>query len=1004
MTQRLLVALALLVLVACDGGPAPTPKALSVEEARQVAVSFENRLLEMVDEGDGEEAAQFGGDLKPEEAKALANAEPPNTRDGRTLAEFYHRRALARRAIGQTPQAAEDHRRAIEVAPRNMGGGGGGGPRAGGGGAGGDALDRGQIYFEAARTAFVLGHDRETIELLGEARAALRPQQWIRATHYAYNHARRLAEIGRFDEAEKAARDAEAAVSSGVVWPSIPASRIAEARSSAFQVRALVFDARGRHAEAEPYYRQALAAISGVEAGLDSRMFRDNGRQVMFRLLFSRSLLTQGRLTEAEALAREALAHLQQQSRPAPEIITGVQVTLGQALTAQGRYRDAEALYTRALDIATETRSQGRGLARFSLAALQALQGRWEDAAKSYAFITQQVETQGRDRQKLDSDLDRVTALAMIRDGQAAAAAALASRHWNEVYGPNHLQTRRAEALRGLALLRTGDQAEGRRLLENHVPNLLETSADTSDMGDRPAEDARNTVLVEALMTALAEVAGEDRPTFERLFRLAQSARDRSVTRALAAAATRFSAGDSDLARLLRDEQDTGRRLAAIEKLLAGGARDLDRAALRADADRLRAAHRTLIGEVERRYPAYSTLVEPQPIDATNAARALRPDEALLVFRLGGENGFVFALRQDGRRGFAKIGKGRAALAADIEAVRATLAPTGPTLGDLPDYDLAAAHRLYGDLIAPVAGALDGAKRVLVVPDGPLGALPLALLVTAPTAPPAEDRILFGKYRKVPWLGRQAAFAVLPSVATLPLMANLPPGDAGRQAFLGFGNPKFAADAPDAKPTQLASRGGPAKSVPAALRAVRVVGKDEADARAASPPAVSELSELPDTADELEEIAASLGADRGRDVVLGVKASPDAVRRADLLRRRVVAFATHGLIPGDLAGLAEPALALTPAAAGGSGDGLLRMSEIAGLRLDADWVVLSACNSGAGKGAGAEAVSGLGRAFLYAGARSVLVTNWAVESSSARALTTDLFRRQSADPKLASSE
>ncbi|MBM3558238.1 MAG: tetratricopeptide repeat protein, partial [Alphaproteobacteria bacterium] len=514
--------------------------------------SFEDRLLEMVDEGDGEEAAQFGGDLKPEEAKALANAEPPNTRDGRILAEFYHRRALAHRAIGQSPRAAEDHRRAIEVAPRSMGGGGGGGPRAGGGGAGGDALDRGQIYFEAARTAFFLGHDREAIDLLGEARATLRPQQWIRATHYAYNHARRLAEIGRFDEAEKAARDAETAVSSGVVRPNIPASRIADARSSALQVRALVFDARGRHAEAEPYHRQALAAISGVEVG-GGNVFRDSARQVMFRVLFSRSLLTQGRLTEAEAMVREALVHLQKQSRPAPEVITAVQVTLGQALTAQGRYRDAEALYTRALDIAAEARSQGGGLARFSLAALQALQGRWEDAAKSYALIAQQVETQGRDRQKLDSDLDRVTALAMTRDGQAAAAAALASRHSNEVYGPNHLQTRRAEALRGLALLRTGDQAEGRRLLENHVPNLLETSADTSDMGDRPAEDARNTVLVEALMTALAEVAAEDRPTFERLFRLAQSARDRSVTRALAAAATRFSAGDSDLARLLRD-------------------------------------------------------------------------------------------------------------------------------------------------------------------------------------------------------------------------------------------------------------------------------------------------------------------------------------------------------------------------------------------------------------------------------------------------------------------
>jgi CHAT domain-containing protein len=86
------------------------------------------------------------------------------------------------------------------------------------------------------------------------------------------------------------------------------------------------------------------------------------------------------------------------------------------------------------------------------------------------------------------------------------------------------------------------------------------------------------------------------------------------------------------------------------------------------------------------------------------------------------------------------------------------------------------------------------------------------------------------------------------------------------------------------------------------------------------------------------------------------------------------------------------------------GDGLLTMEEILALRLDADWVVLSACNTGTGAGAGAEAASGLGRAFFYAGTRALLVTNWSVHSASARELVTDLFSRQSADPKLARGE
>ena len=95
--------------------------------------------------------------------------------------------------------------------------------------------------------------------------------------------------------------------------------------------------------------------------------------------------------------------------------------------------------------------------------------------------------------------------------------------------------------------------------------------------------------------------------------------------------------------------------------------------------------------------------------------------------------------------------------------------------------------------------------------------------------------------------------------------------------------------------------------------------------------------------------------------------------------------------------MTQPALGADGAeVAGVEGDGLLTMEEILTLKLDADWVVLSACNTGAGAGAGAEAASGLGRAFFYAGTRAILVTNWSVHSQSARELVSDLFRRQAA--------
>jgi CHAT domain-containing protein len=119
----------------------------------------------------------------------------------------------------------------------------------------------------------------------------------------------------------------------------------------------------------------------------------------------------------------------------------------------------------------------------------------------------------------------------------------------------------------------------------------------------------------------------------------------------------------------------------------------------------------------------------------------------------------------------------------------------------------------------------------------------------------------------------------------------------------------------------------------------------------------------------------------------------------DLSDRRVIAFATHALVPGDLDGLYQPALALSsPSISGKDEDGLLTMGEILRLKLNADWVVLSACNTGASDGKGAEAVSGLGRAFFYAGSRALLLSMWPVETTSARKLTTGLFRNQRDNP------
>jgi CHAT domain-containing protein len=168
---------------------------------------------------------------------------------------------------------------------------------------------------------------------------------------------------------------------------------------------------------------------------------------------------------------------------------------------------------------------------------------------------------------------------------------------------------------------------------------------------------------------------------------------------------------------------------------------------------------------------------------------------------------------------------------------------------------------------------------------------------------------------------------------------------------------------------------------------------------------------LPETADELCEVARQLGAD-ARDVHLGERATEGSIKKLNatngLAGYRTVHFATHGLLAGEAETLgsgAEPALLLTPpSAASATDDGLLTASEVAQLKLDAEWVVLSACNTASADKGGGEALSGLARAFFYAGARALLVSHWYVDSDAAVKLVTGAFSALQRDPAIGRAE
>ena len=384
------------------------------------------------------------------------------------------------------------------------------------------------------------------------------------------------------------------------------------------------------------------------------------------------------------------------------------------------------------------------------------------------------------------------------------------------------------------------------------------------------------------------------------------------------------------------------------------------------------------------------------------AKKHLQPNEALISIYTTDNHSYVWAIPSEDEIKFSKSNMGAKKITRIANQLRNALAPDPETLGDIPAFDIEQAYGLYRDLLKPVEAAWKEAKHLIIVARGPLGQLPFAILPTS-AVKLQENDVLFANYRNVPWLIRKVSISRQPSVSSFITLRNLPQGNPERKAFAGFGDPFFnlqqLAHAETEKSTQKTPFAGLQK--PLQVRGIRITDDGNLDSETITSSHLGMLNRLPDTSDEILSIAEALDANPQKDVFVGNRASEQKVKSMDLSDRKVIAFATHALVPGDLDGLDQPALALcSPEVTGENEDGLLTLGEILKLKLNADWVVLSACNTGAADGAGAEAVSGLGRAFFYAGTRAILVSMWPVETTSARQLTSRLFAYQKQDKTL----
>ena len=754
---------------------------------------------------------------------------------------------------------------------------------------------------------------------------------------------------------------------------------------------AQLYGSQGRDAEAEPMFKRAIAILEKT-AGLDS--------PDIAAALNNLAALYQRweRLADAEPLFKRALTIREKSfGRDHPDLAQSLN-NLATLYEKQGRHDDSKPLFRRALAIyqkAAGPEHPAVATLLNNLGQVEKVEGHFAEALplikRSLAIREKGL---GPDHPDVARSLNNLADL-YEREGRYAEALPLFQRALavrERAVGPDHPDT--ATSMNNLAAFfqASGRPDDGLPLVQRLIAN------------GRAQPGAALPLLADAQRQQLLPLEQAVDDALNVIQRGTQS----SAASAVNKLAVRLAAGNDRLAELVRRDQDIAAEADALDKaIVTAASKERSKRDVAAEA---RARARLAVISTERgglqkvlsvEFPNYAALSNPLPMKAKEIQSLLSDDEAMVVFAITVKESYVIAITREGVD-FKPVRGGAETLSRQVATFRQGLdiGKANDASGKSGLFDLALAHELYRTLLGPVEAQVKDKRSLLVVPSASLTALPFHLLVTEPPAKAIPDKL--DGYRDAAWLLKRQASSVLPSAASLKTLRVIARKDQSTKPMTGFGDPLF-------NPSQGAGdKRGAAKpgAIKSAARGVtNVAYTDFWQGAGVDRARLSQvLAQLPDTADELNAVAKDLGVSAS-DIHLGEDASETTVKRAPLADYGIVYFATHGLVAGDVKGIAEPSLVLSiPKQPSEFDDGLLTSSEVAQLKLNADWVVLSACNTIAGDKPGAEALSGLARSFFYAGARALLVSHWAVDSAAATRLTTSTFARLKTDPKLGRAE
>jgi CHAT domain-containing protein/tetratricopeptide (TPR) repeat protein len=963
--------------------PACAEKKMTLEEARQVTVSMSGEafvppprriddILAILDQ-----PGEFDSEITKKH-RAIADASPPKTNNARTLYLFYVKRGQAVMQISRLTQALGDFRNALYFSQLAK-------------------INDPWVFNRLGLMELYCGNFKRGIQLLERSLKIEKNGSTYMFLVEAYTL---LGDL----------QTAETIKNIGVNFCHRSVEGIMKSILTDI-MRATVLEANGNFEEAEKHWRRRLKNAANIKTQFPKHL-------IVGRTQLANNLIKQNRLLEAERELRiatkAAIALFGKDSEG-----TGSRIQyLGIALQKQGRLQDARKLLKAGLRLLHNSGlsrdSYIGGYGRMLYGNILVDQGNYSEAVAIYESAKEALAKNQYLFEKIFARNPNLM-LCLMKTGRIKEAQQLitgAYHVYRNNFGKDYYMTAEMLGLRGMAAFTENKLEQAAKDFSKSIPVLL--AANITTTGDYSTRQRFNHIT-DTYIDLLSKIHGSHLEKELKLnasaeaFRLVDVVRGQVVQNAIKASGARVAIGNAELADLVRKEQDTYQQIDALQSIvcdtLTAPKDQQDPAAiesLTAKLDILIKAHKSLLMEIKKLFPKYSNFTNPQPATISMVKKHLQPTEAFISIYSTDDHCYVWCIPSDGETKFSKSNMGKKEINQIVNQLRKALSPEPETLGDIPEFDLRLANKLFHHLLKPVETGWKEAKHLIVVTHGSLGQLPFAVLPTSAVIPQANE-VLFGCYRNVPWLIRKVSITRQPSVSSFVTLRSLPEGDSKRKSFAGFGDPFFnktqLAESQKIKSIKKPAVTAPQKHLQ--IRGIRITDTGNLDSEAITSSHLGMLNRLPDTSDEILSIASALDPNLEKDVFIGKRASEQKIKTIDLSDRRVVAFATHALIPGDLDGLDQPALAFcSPEVTGENEDGLLTLGEIFTLKLNADWVMLSACNTGAADGTGAEAVSGLGRAFFYAGTRAILASMWSVETTSAKKLTTGIFQYQKEDKSI----